>query len=267
MKLETVRENTHVRLRDALELCVQGPKGLSSKAYFLSSYFYRRLAICELLIEARSDRFAAFLGKSAQTRRHFLRLVAQGQSADPEFICASRNFPFVDALAAGQLELAVELARLSPDRYAQGSEHEDDFLLHRFLQRFTLSLCAREAFGFSSMLQRWQQVIGWTFDPYMRACQALLDKDVAELNEGLRDAASERNKSFEEEKKQPVPQDKRLTEGFIFMNGLAFLRLAELQNMPVQREYPTIPKFARIPLGMPMPPEDSWMSPELGVPK
>jgi len=191
MKLEIVRENTHVRLRDALELCVQGPKGLSSKAYFLSSYFYRRLAICELLIEARSDRFAAFLSKSAQTRRHFLRLVAQGQNDDPEFIGASRNFPFVDALAAGQLELAVELARLSPDHHSQGTEYEDDFLLHRFLQRLTLSLCARESFDFSGMLQRWQQVIGWTFDPYMRVCQALVDKDVAELNEGRRDVTTD----------------------------------------------------------------------------
>ncbi|WP_426754863.1 hypothetical protein [Myxococcus sp. Y35] len=266
MKLETVRENTQLRLHDALELCIQGPKDLSSKAHFLSSYFYRRLAICELLIEARSDRFAAFLSKSAQARRHFLRLVAQGQNADPEFICASRNFPFVDALAAGQIELAVELARLSPDHQAQGAEYEDDFLLHRFLQRFTLSLCGREAFDFPAMLQRWQQVIGWTFDPYMRACQALLDRDVAELNEGLRDAIASRQKSFEEEKKQSVPQDRRLTEGYVFMNGLAFLRLAELQDMPVQREYRMIPKFARIPLGPPLP-HDSWMHPEMGMPR
>jgi len=51
------------------------------------------------------------------------------------------------------------------------------------------------------------------------------------------------------------------------MNGLAFLRLAEMQNMPVQRDYPTIPMFARMNLGMPMPPENSWMSPERGVPQ
>jgi len=61
----------------------------------------------------------------------------------------------------------------------------------RFLQRLTLSLCARETFDFSGMLQRWQQVIGWTFDPYMRVCQALVDKDVAELNEGLRDVTTD----------------------------------------------------------------------------
>ncbi|QRK12594.1 immunity 49 family protein [Archangium violaceum] len=267
MNLETVRENAHVYLMEALDSISQRTADeQSGLAYITAAYFYRRIAICELLAEARMDRFATFLAKSALVRIHFLRLVTQGHAAAPLHTCASRNFSFVDSLVAGQLHMAVELARLTPDRHTPSIEYEDDFLLHRFLQRLTLHLHVGDNFDLAAMLERWETVLEGEYDPYLGACKALLQKDTRALNEALRDAIAIRKRSFQDEKKQSVPPDRRLTEGFVFMDGLAFLRLAETLGMPVQREYPTIPKFARIPLGRAPLPHDSWMRPEQAVP-
>ena len=66
--------------------------------------------------------------------------------------------------------------------------------------------------------------------------------------------------------KDVYPEDARRTDGALFMNGLVLLRLAELSGRPTQREDPNIPHLARLPVGKPPLPLDSWMRPDEELP-
>src|SRR4051812_20911763 len=97
--LEVVRANAHRVLVDALEsIRRKDPYEQTGRPYVEAAWLYRRMAICELLADAHVERFSTNLCRSAQLRIHFLRLVSEGLPAHKPYICASKNFPFVDAL-------------------------------------------------------------------------------------------------------------------------------------------------------------------------
>ncbi|WNG39586.1 hypothetical protein F0U61_42390 [Archangium violaceum] len=265
MDLETIQDNAWFALGNALKAISEKTDAeRTGKAHGVVTYMYHRLALCELLAEARTDRFQVLLCKSALARAFMLRL-ATSRRFEPILICGSRNFSFVDAVAAGQLDLASELARLSPDRHEPRCEYEDDFLLHRFMQKRLLHLHAAEDHDFQAMLERWAQVVEGEHAPYLDVCRALVLRDAEAFHTALLEAGEERARLFR--KKDAYPEDARRTDGAVFMNGLALLRLAELSGMPTQREYPNIPYLARMPVGtLPLPP-DTWMRPDEGFPK
>ncbi|NMO22132.1 hypothetical protein HPC49_36140 [Pyxidicoccus fallax] len=265
MDLETIQDNAQFTLEAALEeISSQGEGEGSGLAYHAAALMYHRLALCALLSEARADRFQFYLCKSGLVRVHLLRLAASGRTFHPRTTCASKNFSFADAVAAGQLELAAELARLTPDRCDPRYEYEDDFLLHRFMQKCFLHLFAGEAHDFPALMMRWAQVVEGEHAPYLEVCQAVLRRDAGGFDEALRSSIEERSRLFRQ--KEAYSEDARRTDGALFVNGLTLLRLAELSGMPTQREYPNIPRFARVPSGaLPLSPR-SWLEPDEGRP-
>ncbi|ATB34080.1 immunity 49 family protein [Melittangium boletus] len=265
MDLETIQDNAWFALSSTLEaIAVKAEPEQSGTAYGVAAFMYHRLALCAMLAEARADCFQVLLCKSALVHAHLLRLAAGGRVFHPLTTCASRNFSFVDAVAAGQLDLAVELARLTPDRHEPRCEYEDDFLLHRFMQKSLLRLHAGEDHDFQSLLDRWEQVVEGEYAPYLHVCRAILHRDANDFQKTLIEVIAERARLFRQ--KELYEEDARRTDGALFMNGLTLLRLAELSGMPTQREYPNIPRLARLPSGrLPLSP-NSWMSLDEGMP-
>ncbi|MFY2558300.1 Imm49 family immunity protein [Corallococcus terminator] len=265
LALETVRANALYLQREALEsIRAQDAYEQTGRPYVEVAWFYRRVGLCELLSEARTDRFFVYLCKSAQARLSLLQRVAGGRPAQQQHTCASKNFSFMDALAAGQLELASRLARMTTDRHEPAHEYEEDFLLHHFLHRLTLGDPAADELR--PLLARWEAVLQGDVTCHLVLCQALLTRDTEQFHRALADAIAQRAATFKERKSDGGPQDVALTEPHVYVTGLALLRLAELRGMETFREYPTLPRLARIPLGLAPPPTDSWLKPDLGVP-
>ena len=265
--LETVRSNALYLLSEALEsIHRKDPYEQSGRPYIEVAYFYRRMALCELLSDARVDRFFVLLCKSAQARRHFLQLVAHGHPASKSYTCASKNFSFMDALAADQLPLAAEVARLTRARHEPSCEYEEDFLFHCFLHRFTLNLQTPGAFELQSLLARWRAVLQDGPTCHLELCQALFDRNARQFNQALGDAITQRTEAFEKQKRELESREAALTEHFIYVTGLALLRLAELCGLETYREYPTIPRLVRVaPSSQPLPLE-ALTTPEAGLP-
>lgn len=267
MDMETLLFNTHDSLEDALDsITKKDAHEQSGRAYFEAAYGYRRLALCELLSEARVDRFFVYLCKSALLWRDFLGRVAKGHPCEPLYRCASKSFSFIDALTAGQLQVAVELAHLLPAHRDSSWEYEDDFLLHRFLQALTLNLKGGEGLDLRPLLDRWEVVLEGARDGYLQACQALLARSPKDLDSALSEVAVQRAQVFREMQSETRPPELLLTEGPICMNGLAILRLAELLGMKTLRDYPTMPWLARLPLESKTPPPSAWLQITQGVP-
>ncbi|MFL5349315.1 MAG: hypothetical protein ACJ8AT_31325 [Hyalangium sp.] len=225
---------------------------------------HRRLALCALLVDARPDRFSAHLCHSAHARLHFLELVARGHGAEPRFLCATQEFSFIDALAAGQPDLAMGIARLAACRHDPAFEYEDDFLLHHFLHHFLLTVRGANSADLPALLERWDAALEGGSDTYLDACRALLHQQADAFDKALQATVDARLVRFQKLRRDSGPNDElRKTEGALFMNGLAMLRLAELRGMDTRREYPTLPALARVPIGRPAPPQSAWMTPGL----
>lgn len=266
MDLKITQSNAHSILRDALNIiAVQGVAERSGRAYSVAAWMYHRLALCELLTRVRADRFQVYLCKSALIRVQFQRLVASGRTFEASTVCSSRSFSFVDAVSAGQLDLAAEVARLAPDQHLPRAEYEDDFLLQRFMQKRLLNLHAGADHDLQALLERWEQVVAGEHAPYLDVCRALLGADAEAFHEALLAAIEEHRRDFRQ--KDAHDDDARRTDGAVFMNGLALLRLAELGGLSTQREYPNVPHMARLPVGDLLLSSDAWKNPDEALPR
>ncbi|MFL5356871.1 hypothetical protein [Archangium sp.] len=260
--LETVRDDSLFGLEESVR-AIQRHDALeqSGQAYVVAATCHRRLALCALLVDARPDRFSAHLCHSAHARLHFLQLVAGGHGAEPRFLCATQEFPFIDALVAGQPDLAVGIARQAARRHDPDFEYEDDFLLHHFLHQFLLTERGSGSADLPALLERWEAVLEGGSDTYLDACRALLHRRAHAFDEALQATVDARLLRFQKLPRDSGPNDEqRKTEGAVFMMGLALLRLAELRGMDTRREYPTLPSLARVPAGRPAPLPSAWMS-------
>lgn len=98
------------------------------------------------------------------------------------------------------------------------------------------------------ILDRWGSVLQGKEDGYLRVCRALLARSATDFNQALEGVIAERILAFKKKPRDEGPNGElRRTEGALFMNGLALLRLAELCGLETSREYPTLPGMARVP--------------------
>ncbi|MCY1074004.1 hypothetical protein [Archangium lansingense] len=267
-RLEALRANTISLLEEALQsIQARDVREYHGLSYFEAAYMYRRLALCDMLKDARADRFHVFLRKSALVRLHFLRLVAQGHATQPLYVCGSENRSLVDALATGEFGLAADIASVSTDRHTPSLEYEDDFLLYEFLRRSALALKSGDWSSLPGLLPRWEQVLEGGEDPYLDVCRALLARDPKAFHGALLTVITDRELRFREVTEESGPNaDLRWTEGPVFLNGLAFLRIAERLELPTEPEYPTIPRLARLEMTLPTLRPDAWMDWSANVP-
>ena len=229
----------------------------AAESFFTISFSYRILALCAMLQEADVEAFKNFLCKSGYARLYFLRLTSDGRVFPPKFLCASKNLPFTDALAAGDLNTASSIAILSPQTHFDGVEYEDDFLFFHFLHRI---ICDPENHRqHEQILSRWNDVLEDASSSYLNICRALLLGD-ENYFESAFDSFIERRTEALSEWKETLTFDPELeaTEGKIFIEGLAVLRIAEIKGIPTRPEYRFVPRLTRIQVGTPIPSFDSW---------
>lgn len=262
-RMEAFRSNQASSLRQALALIERrSQEETTGYAYFDAAWRYRRMALCELLMEGRRDRYFAFLCKAALLQRHLLQLASRRSGIDPIHLCASMTQAPVNALAAGCLDVAEATARAMPAQPLEGMEYEDDFLFYDFLRTLVLRLTP------GPVLSRWLAVLAGGEDPYFDVCRALADGDSAGFTRAFEALLEHRVAQCEHVRRtQGADGEQYLSEAFVFMKGLALLRLAELLGMETRTEYPLIPRFARLPMnGTPLS-ASSWRVPEQEVPR
>ena len=257
--VEIARHNQSLILEETLEALAQSddpPADLFSNA----AMGYRVLALCTLLQEADTEGFADLLCKAGQARLAFLERASQGtQRYAPECLLSSDNCGLSDALAAGDLKTARAIARLSPTRHAQELEYEEDFLFSHFLHQWLLA--PRDSAALELTLTRWATVVE-EGDPDMRllVCRELVAKDLERFSQALQALINERRREFRAYRRQlDFDEEVAATTGKIYLDGLALVRLAELEGLGPLPEYEMLPALARIPLGTPLPGLGAWL--------
>ncbi|NMO20771.1 hypothetical protein HPC49_25730 [Pyxidicoccus fallax] len=267
--LEALRSNTAFALRDALaRIESRAPEESIGYAYFDAAWRYRRLASCELLLEGQSDRFAGFLCKAALLQRHLQQLAFERHGIEPIHLCPSMTQGPVNALVAGDIRLALTTARGMPEHPLDGVEYEEDFLLYACMRALLLqSQDATAAADPFSILKRWTRVVANGGDPFLDVCSALAARAEPDFTQAFDALLEHRVAQCQQARLTKSVEDEQYqSEAFIFMKGLAFLRLAQLRGIETRAEYPRIPRFALLPLKAGRVPANSWRVPEQAMP-
>lgn len=256
--LDVARENCGCALAWALDDLDSGARG--GAAFFDITRAYRRLAACALLAEADTDQFRVLLAQSGHAHAHFLTRVQQGGAFEARYYATSTADPFSDALAAGDLDTARAIASLSPAAHFPDLEYEDDFLRNHTLHRLLLD--PEDRAGIEALLARWGEVLEGGSSVFYDVTRALAERDPRGF-EGAFDGLIERRAEVVRAWRGMTTHDPEIdaTEGAIFVEALAILRLAELRGLPTRPDYRFAPDIARIPLGLPLPPAGAWQVP------
>lgn len=254
--LEIVRQDALFSLRKGLEASVRQDHRDASLLSQISVQ-YHLLAIVALLGDADQKEYVRLLALSGQTD---VACRSLGAEVDPRIRMTSRSLPFEDALAAGDLDTAREIARLSPDVHDPGFEYEDDFLRVRVLQVLLLEPDGPAA---SRLLARWEEVLAGERSPFLELTRVLVERSAAELGPALAATSASRQENLAAWRKTlQYRLELDETDGAVWVQGLAYLRIAELRGLPTKAKYKGMPSAARVPLGAALPAPGAWTRPE-----
>ena len=214
------------------------------------SRHYRAIGICGLLLHADTDMFFNGLIQGALTRKYYLnRCVRENHLSDP---ARKSSFvdPFLDAVAANQFKLARQIAELSPDAWQKDFEYEDDFAYAAFLHEFIRFDAASED-QLHGILDRYERVLEGSADTRFELCQALQSRSQSRFEEVFYDLLNEHDERMSQiaDPKLDSSLAKEYTfepNRWIFVEGLAMLRIADKLELRTEAEYKFCPSIARL---------------------
>lgn len=251
--LELAEDNARFRLEEALEHVGAGDEA-GVRARVTATASYRTLAICRLLREHAIDEFAHLMAKAGHARLDLL----QRADTRPSHRCSSNDLGFVAALTAGDLSTAKEIANLAPGSHLVGVEYEDDFLWQRTLQ---LVLLERDDEAHAAVT-RWRELLDGEPSGQLEACVGLLSDDGPAFGRAFGELIRHRQRQLQRYRgAMSFSPERFATEGHVFVDGLAVLRLAERRGLHGPNEADMVPAAAIVPLGGSLPPRDAWRQP------
>ncbi|MBZ4422602.1 Imm49 family immunity protein [Myxococcus sp. RHSTA-1-4] len=195
---------------------------------------FQVLAAGALLLEGSARFFFQNLAQSAENwRRLLVWLARQGWTPPP----ATWNVPLLDAVVAEQWTLAVDVARHSARQWQRGEEYEDDFAWAAVLRELVLPDSSGRA-SLTERLDRLEAVGAETQGPKLAMAKALLAGD----GRGFHSAFEAAHSAYEEVTERharmgTLPRRGFLPHRYLWMEGLALLRLAERAGLPPPGSY------------------------------
>lgn len=257
-ELSVLLENAQFRLEQGLARCAKGE--ITGELYFDVGLNWRVRGTCRLLLEADTRGFATCLGRSAQTRIEYLAKRGSDADPDPNWYCLSKNLGFEDALAAGLVPEARRISDLSPKEWLPDAEDEDD---HRFALFLHLALAAlRDGSGakLPATLDELPALRDDAEDPRAGIARAIAAADAGELAAALEATLDAREEKIRALRKTPgVSKELLATEGALWIEGLAILRVAELAGIAVPPEARYLPAESRVAVGSVALPAGAWL--------
>ena len=234
LRLKSLRQGT-VHPKHVLDVCL----------------LYRRMGCGMLLANYDSEGFFYLLYQAADAYLQLLERKQHGPEMDAYYLARARAEPLLDALALGDWELARRIHAQAETRYQAGLEYEEDFgalmLLPQLAQRET----PREEL--LRMLERIEQVLEGAEYARHELLKALLDGDAEAFEGALLKSIDAWQARMERERKSGTGNPIALaTDANVFVEGIAFVRVARLRGLRTRGQYPLIPPIALsdAPLGL-----------------
>lgn len=217
------------------------------------SAYFQGLAIAHLLRSADVEQFKLYLTRSGYARRYFLsRSALEGNTEDPRLALA-RTESFFDVLAANQIDLASDIARLSGHIWRSDWEYEDDFCYFLFLHQLIGQNRSAGIVGGANILDRFESALQGGSSYRLNICRSLLGRDREAFQNALSGLLAQRRdemRNLRERMQQVEPTSCVIwARSFVCIEGYALLRVAELLGLyPIDHneELPLCPQLGRI---------------------
>ncbi|RYZ39808.1 MAG: hypothetical protein EOO71_18590 [Myxococcaceae bacterium] len=240
--LPAFRKNALAANTRLLPRILEGEAGATEAQDFCRNY--RVAAICSLLLAAAAKDFHHFLRKSAGA------FVFYSARKVPAFTLVRALAPAMDALACGDSEAAATIFQQVGDTWDPSTEYEEDFLYARFLGShfFGAPDPARDA----GWLDRYAELVGPAKDARLSVLRAFHEGDAERFEQGLEQLLSERARRYQRlAAKDAIPLWESSTEGYISIEGLALVALAERKGLLTRSDYLHVPALVRLPAPLP----------------
>lgn len=185
---------------------------------------FRRRGIARYLLTARPADLLADLARSGAA------LAAHLRAPSRPMLATWQCQPWFDAAAAGDWTSAGLIRELASQSFVDELEYEEDFLYLRCLQ--TLAGNAFDGTQVASWIERQQALANDEAIATVRVCRALLNRDAGNLALSLEELVAQREQYYA----QGIAADALIeedcaTEGAVFVEGLAILRVARLRQI------------------------------------
>jgi hypothetical protein len=207
---------------------------------------FQGLAICHLLELLDTKEFRRNLLRSGHVRRYYLRMSLDQGNIDSKYLAISRGEAFLDVLAAGDLQVARDIASLSRNHWNRSWEYEEDFCFRLLLHQLVLQT---EPAALHDSVARLERIYEGEPPARLAIARTLISRDAVGFEDALQALLEEERERIDHERVRVV--DSKFLfwpRSFLCVEALALLRLAELAGMPVRQEFPLCPKEALVPL-------------------
>ncbi|KFA87216.1 hypothetical protein Q664_49790 [Archangium violaceum Cb vi76] len=202
---------------------------------------------CGLLLSGLDeDGFRDSLRQAATTYSELLKRKQECSEYDQYYLARSKGEPLFDAIAAGESELARNIASRMSTHWMERMEPEEDF---HYIGALIGLLQER---GTEGELAAFERCLQGGESYRLEAARALATRDAERFEQGLSGMIEEQINWRERQRRSGV-FDPYLhkTEAFIFVEGVALIHLARARGMSTRERYPLIPEAA---LGSPTSP-------------
>lgn len=214
----------------------------------------RGLAIITLLTTGDCDKFCHNLIRSGRVREHFLTRMRQVPGQADHHLASGRVDPLLDALAAGDVDLAHRIAWISPRTWEPQREYEDDFCYAQILHRLIHGVQSPTVY--QPFIDQFDKALKGRHSERLEVVKALVQRDQAAFEQAFDALLDARRKEILAAIKRAQIEDPVvLAERQVYVEGLALLRLAERQGLQTLPDYLYCPSLARRPMQQPLPVE------------
>lgn len=249
LQLYVAIDNARERLEPLLPAYGEGRLTQPELPHALGILF-RQLGTCRMLLEGVATPLLVAQMQAASIYSFGLHLLPLEEKVTSFAGC------WWDAIAGGYWDAAREIAQLSRVTPNQNREHEDDFLYVMFLmQRYFLGPApvhsnerAAHDEAQAWRLERWHEVLEGGYDPKLDLCQALQTGDASAFQHALLAVSDQRRASLEAmEVKGTLLDEQALWAKPVWPEGLALMRLAQLDGLGSDFDCPDVPELLRAP--------------------
>ena len=144
---------------------------------------FQALGICKLISTVDINGFRTNLIRSAQARKYHLRKSREENNVDDRFLGISRVQSIFDAIVAGDVTLAREIAALSVAEWHETWEYEDDFCYYLFVHRLVHSIEFVDTDEATALIARFDRALEGQRSPRLALLRALQQRDASEFGE------------------------------------------------------------------------------------
>ena len=213
--------------------------------------FYRTAGIAALLLDLDIDRFYHMLIRSGLIRVFLLQKSTQEDKKLSRFCKLTKVNGFFDSVAANRFDVAEKITVLSPQKWIERYEYEDDYcyilFLHNMIRGGEKSLKEK-------IIYRFEKILEGESSPKYDVCYALFKQDNQYFDDAFSDLIDLWTDEIEFQKKSISRNEVEFAAArHIYIEGLALLRIAEMVGIETQDEYQYCPKEARLPMRTPFP--------------